>query len=199
MSSGSWQWLGGVVIGLGAGTGWSVGRLVVWVLTMCLHHSCRLAPRIHPASSLLAAAVGGCWLAWASGCRLRGCCIGIPLSWHVHWAPVLAFHCSSSVVSWSSVCPVPLAPLFRHSRPCCLVVLSTRVGSKAPTEYRGFSKELTERAWLQLVRSCALHTHCCPNFWKVRVTGCGCSEEYCEDKNGAPRSSKTKRCKEEWE
>ena len=39
-------------------------------------------------------------------------------------------------------------------------------GSKAPTEYQGSSKELTERAWLQLVKSCALHTHCCPNFWK---------------------------------
>jgi len=23
-------------------------------------------------------------------------------------------------------------------------------------------------AWLQLVRSCALHTCCCPNFWKGR-------------------------------
>ena len=38
-------------------------------------------------------------------------------------------------------------------------------------EYQGFSEELTERAWLQLVRSCTLHTHCCPNFWKARVTG----------------------------
>jgi len=69
-------------------------------------------------------------------------------------------------------------------------VLSTWVELKAPTESQGFSKELTERAWLQLVRSCALHTHCCPNFWKARVIGCGCSEEYHEDRSGAPRSSK---------
>jgi len=41
-------------------------------------------------------------------------------------------------------------------------LLSTWVELKAPTEYRGFSEELTERAWLQLVRSCALHTCCCP-------------------------------------
>jgi len=59
-------------------------------------------------------------------------------------------------------------------------------------ESQGFSKELTERAWLQLVRSCALHTCCCPNFWEARVIGCGCSEEYHEDRNGALRSSKTR-------
>jgi len=67
------------------------------------------------------------------------------------------------------------------------------LGSKAPTEYQGFSEELTERAWLQLVRSCALHTRCCPNFWKGGAAGCGWSEEYREYRNGAPRSPKTKR------
>jgi len=40
------------------------------------------------------------------------------------------------------------------------------------------SEELTGGAWLQLVRSCALHTHHCPNFWGIRLTRCGCSEEY---------------------
>ena len=45
------------------------------------------------------------------------------------------------------------------------ILLSTWVGSKAPAKSWGFSEELTERAWLQLVRSCALHTCCCPNFW----------------------------------
>jgi len=78
-------------------------------------------------------------------------------------------------------------------------VLSTWVGSKAPMEYQGFSEELTERAWLQLVRSCTLHTCCCPNFWKERVTGCGCSEEYHKDRNGAPRNSKMSWGRKEWE
>jgi len=32
-----------------------------------------------------------------------------------------------------------------------------------------------------------------------RVTGCRCSEEYRKDRNGAPRSSKTKIGREEWE
>jgi len=57
-------------------------------------------------------------------------------------------------------------------------------------ESQGFSEELTERAWLQLLRSCALHTHHCPNFWKAGLTGCRYSKEYCKDRNGAPRSSK---------
>jgi len=88
-------------------------------------------------------------LVWASGCRLRGCCVGVPLSWCVHWAPVLAFrhslsvtsqspirpvlswrvcwapvlafHHSSSITSRSPIRPVPLAPSFHHSRPCCSV------------------------------------------------------------------------------
>jgi len=57
-------------------------------------------------------------------------------------------------------------------------------------ESQGISEELTERAWLQLGRSCALHTCCCPNFWEAGLTGCRFSEEYHEDRNGAPRSSK---------
>jgi len=88
-------------------------------------------------------------LAWVSGCRLCGCCIGIPLSWRVRWAPVLAFCRSLSVASQSPICPVPswhvcwapvlafrhslsiasqspihpvpLAPSFHHSHPCCSV------------------------------------------------------------------------------
>ena len=88
-------------------------------------------------------------MAWVSGCRLCGCCIGIPLSWRVRWAPVLAFCRSLSVASQSPICPVPswhvcwapvltfcrsssitsqcpirpvpLAPLFCHSCPCCSV------------------------------------------------------------------------------
>jgi len=48
-------------------------------------------------------------------------------------------------------------------------LLSAEFRSKALMESQGFSKELTERAWLQLARSCALHTHCCPNFWGGRV------------------------------
>jgi len=85
-------------------------------------------------------------------------------------------------------------PVFLQMR-----LLSAWVGLKAPTESWGFSEELTERAWLQLVRSCTLHTCCCPNFWKARVTGCRCSEEYHEDKNGAPKSSKMSWGRKEWE
>jgi len=57
-------------------------------------------------------------------------------------------------------------------------------------ESQGFYEELTEKAWLQLVRSCTLHTHCCPNFWEAGVTEWGFSKEYCKDRNGALRSSK---------
>jgi len=49
-------------------------------------------------------------------------------------------------------------------------VFSSLVGVESSDGVPRVSEELTERAWLQLVRSCALHTRCCPNFWK----GGGC-------------------------
>ena len=53
---------------------------------------------------------------------------------------------------------------------------------QALTESQGFSKELTEKAWLQLVIALI--------SGEGGLTGCGYSKEYHEDKNGASRSSK---------
>jgi len=50
-------------------------------------------------------------LAWVSGCHLHGCCVGVPLSWRVHWAPVLAFCHSSSVTSRSPHFSCPAGPV----------------------------------------------------------------------------------------
>jgi len=100
--------------------------LVVWVLTHRQHVSTGVSlsfPWIStlypPCKQLLAAAVG-CWLMWALGCHLHGCCIGVPSSWDVHWVPVLACHYSSSIMSQSPVCcPCLLVlPSFQLFSPC---------------------------------------------------------------------------------
>jgi len=72
--------VGGVVVGLGVGTGWSVGRLVVWVLTACLYHSHGLAPCIHPVSSCSQ---------WQWGV-LVGMGVGALSLWLLHWHPLVS-------------------------------------------------------------------------------------------------------------
>ena len=74
---------------------------------------------------------------WASGCHLRGCCIGVPSSRCVCWVPVLAFRHSSSITSrspirWSSPCSHYSVLVIHPLRGLCSAPSSCSIPSRNP-------------------------------------------------------------------
>jgi len=68
------------------------------------------------------------------------------------------------------------------------------LGSKAPTEYRGFSEEFDRKGLASTCKKLRPSHSLLPLIsGREGAAGCGWSEEYREYRNGAPRSSKTKR------